>query len=553
MSISKYPSPTYNIFIIILYIILILDGPETKVENLTLQSSFMNETKTIICARGLESNPPAIITWTNPEGDIVKNGTRYSYQYLIKGPADVTLTIFSVNEKDNGTWGCNISVKDGENEIGRMVMYIKLGVDGIGHPIDYRRVVIIVITIIFGTAIMIIIMVPGQRRVGKPANLRVSDVGFDSINLEWMRPTEGGDDITSYTIYCRSENDPQDQWQSKWTSAEERVKANGLTPKTCYCFKVRPESGGKHGEESDVTDPIETKSNVPGNPRDKPTALHVTHDRVLLAWHEPDYGADLIKRYVVSYRPTDGEWKSVLVEGNHCNVSIDKLESETEYVFKVCCEGEFGIGPESDLSYQIQTLERLSKKFKNQSKKVSLEGNIPEIYALPLTYAMKKAEDGKNIAKCVIGDPPPQSFNEKVLMLVGATGAGKTTLLNGIANYVLGVRLEDNFRFKVDTDDATLSKAHSKASWITAYSFYPMQGSPLPFSLTVIDTPGFGDTRGITRDKQIVAQLRHFFSIEGEHGIGPAQWCWSCSSIIPSTSDSNSTVHFGFNSRCVWN
>lgn len=49
-----------------------------------------------------------------------------------------------------------------------------------------------------------------------------------------------------------------------------------------------------------------------------------------------------------------------------------------------------------------------------------------------MTYAMKKAEDGKNIAKCVIGDLPPQSFNEKVLMLVGATGAGKTTLLNGI-------------------------------------------------------------------------------------------------------------------------
>lgn len=134
----------------------------------------------------------------------------------------------------------------------------------------------IIITVIIGLVVIAITYMlrkycqNSARRVGKPSNLRVSDVGF--VNLEWMRPTEGGDDLISYTIYCRSENDPQDQWQSKWTSAEERVKANGLTPKTCYCFKVRPESGGKHGEESDVTDPIETKSNVPGNPRDKPTA-----------------------------------------------------------------------------------------------------------------------------------------------------------------------------------------------------------------------------------------------------------------------------------------
>ena len=353
------------------------------------------------------------------------------------------------------------------------------------------------------------------KRISKPTNLRVSDVGFDSIHLEWTRPMQGGDDVTSYKILCQSE---KDQWESKWTSTEERVTANGLKPNTRYFFKVCPESDRKHGEESDVTDPVKTKSNIPGKPRDKPTVSHVTYDSVLIAWHEPDYGADLIKRYIVSHRPTNGEWKSVIVEGNRCSVSIDELESETKYFFKVCCEGEFGTGPESDLSSQIETQERLSKKFKTQSKKVSSEGDLPEIYALPLNFVMK-IEDGKNIAKCSIGDPPPQSFNEKVLMLVGATGAGKTTLLNGIANYVLGVRLEDDFRFKVDVTNTTVSEAHSQTSWITAYTFYPMQGSPLPFPLTVIDTPGFGDTRGITRDKEIVDQLRHFFSTEGEHGI----------------------------------
>ena len=178
----------------------------------------------------------------------------------------------------------------------------------------------------------------------------------------------------------------------------------------------------------------------------------------------------LIKKYIVLYCPTNGEWKSITVEGNNYSVSIDKLESETEYFFKVCCEGEFGRGPEGYSSSQIETKERLSKKFKGKSEKMNSKRNLPdlEMYALPLNFVMKVAEDGKNIAKCTIGDPPPQSLNEKVLMLVGATGAGKTTLLNGIANYILGVRLEDDCRFQVDSFNATANEAHSQTSWITA-------------------------------------------------------------------------------------
>lgn len=107
-------------------------------------------------------------------------------------------------------------------------------------------------------------------------------------------------------------------------------------------------------------------------------------------------------------------------------------------------------------------------------------------------------------------------------MLVGATGAGKSTLINGIVNYIMGVQWEDEFRFKVVNEEKT-SQAFSQTSRITAYSIYH---STLPYTLTVIDTPGFGDTTGVASDKSIVNQIQSFFSVRSPdsinqiHGIG---------------------------------
>ncbi len=52
-----------------------------------------------------------------------------------------------------------------------------------------------------------------------------------------------------------------------------------------------------------------------------------------------------------------------------------------------------------------------------------------------------------------------------------------------------------------------------------AYTFHHVDGMQINYSLTIIDTPGFGDTGGITRDREIAAQIRNFFSISGSEGI----------------------------------
>ena len=43
--------------------------------------------------------------------------------------------------------------------------------------------------------------------------------------------------------------------------------------------------------------------------------------------------------------------------------------------------------------------------------------------------------------------------------------------------------------------------------------------SQVPYTLTIVDTPGFGDTRGIIQDERITEQIRTFFNISGAKGI----------------------------------
>ena len=102
----------------------------------------------------------------------------------------------------------------------------------------------------------------------------------------------------------------------------------------------------------------------------------------------------------------------------------------------------------------------------------------------------------QRIAKFHISKPLPKDRSpEKVILLLGSTGAGKTTMIHSIANYIMGVHWEDEFRFKLlmEAEMSNTSEAHSQTRWITAYTFHRMEGSKLPFTLTIVDTPGFGD------------------------------------------------------------
>ncbi|XP_060706697.1 uncharacterized protein LOC132832633 [Hemiscyllium ocellatum] len=139
---------------------------------------------------------------------------------------------------------------------------------------------------------------------------------------------------------------------------------------------------------------------------------------------------------------------------------------------------------------------------------LTASGN-PPIYTLPLQK--KVLDEAGHLVKCSFGKPTGK-HSVRTIMVLGATGAGKTTLINGMVNYILGVGWEDNFRYKLIDEGTGRSQAESQTSSITAYELHHRVGFQIDYSLTIIDTPGFGDTRGITRDKLLTDQIREFFT-----------------------------------------
>uniref|UniRef100_A0AAR2IGV7 AAA+ ATPase domain-containing protein n=1 Tax=Pygocentrus nattereri TaxID=42514 RepID=A0AAR2IGV7_PYGNA len=99
------------------------------------------------------------------------------------------------------------------------------------------------------------------------------------------------------------------------------------------------------------------------------------------------------------------------------------------------------------------------------------------------------------------------NMQNKIILMVGETGTGKTTLINTMANYFLGVKFEDQVWFEITEEDRR-DQTESQTSEITAYEIFSERKLA---SLTIIDTPGYGDTRGIDKDMEIAQNLHELF------------------------------------------
>lgn len=268
----------------------------------------------------------------------------------------------------------------------------------------------------------------------------------------------------------------------------------------------------EHVPDKQVTSKRDTR---PGQPK----GSDVKSDSIKLHW-EPLSSFKDSNRYQIRYKQKGGKWMFYPEQPERATITISYLQTEATYIFQVRAIIDDDEGPYSQESAEITTKPSLASHLLKFCTKV--KDGQPAIYQLHSTENRLARNEKAKTRKFELGEAPIVRQKEKTILLVGATGTGKSTLVDGIINFVTGVTWKDPYRFSLidlEAEEKNKNQALSQTEWITCYTINQEEGGRLDYRLKIIDTPGFGDTRGLDRDSEIVKQLKELFSAADQKGV----------------------------------
>jgi hypothetical protein len=300
-------------------------------------------------------------------------------------------------------------------------------------------------------------------------------------------------------------------------------------------------SGGKNSDEEDknpskqVRVPLQTKQmagqaikngSAQLQPPSDPQVECVTQTTAELSWSRPSKAIGKPQfsyqvRYLLKNDEDDSSYQQLDVPSTETGCRLENLEQETTYfinIFAVSDDGQEISAPSQTVEFTTKSEEvRFAETILNKCKKIGSQNGM-DMFAVPLrkTTGYRTTAD-----RFVFGRGDGQQkgrMQHRTILVMGATGSGKTTLINGMINYIFNVQWEDTFRFQlIQEQPAGRSQVDRQTSRITAYDIHHAEGFRVPYSLTIVDTPGYGDTKGLDRDQEITEMVRIFF--ENKDGI----------------------------------
>uniref|UniRef100_A0A673ZAH4 Uncharacterized LOC115153867 n=1 Tax=Salmo trutta TaxID=8032 RepID=A0A673ZAH4_SALTR len=353
----------------------------------------------------------------------------------------------------------------------------------------------------------------------KPGVPTIKSHEHDCVHLQINPPNLGVTSVELYQVLYQAEQADSEWTEVKLDATTNQVTISHLDPYKMYRFSCKAVCRPGVSLSSDWTEYFRTR---PCSPPGPPTEKRIESGSIRVNWDIPTIAGDDVEviGYVVEYRKNvkaiDNQmWHTIKTTTRES--TLEGLEADTAYSIRVFANcGEAGNSLPS--SETVLTTLRVSdpqpktskstraksEEFLQKSQKV--ENGNPSIHWLNLEQKLgvKESFDQYRFGRKV------EQGNNKVILLLGATGAGKTTLVNVMINYILGVKWEERYRFKLIHEVTNRSQAESQTVVVTSYELYNQPGFQIPYSLTIIDTPGFGDTRGMAHDKLITGQLKDF-------------------------------------------
>ncbi|XP_067033103.1 uncharacterized protein [Acropora muricata] len=375
-----------------------------------------------------------------------------------------------------------------------------------------------------------------------PEKLVAGSVRDDSIELRWNDPYWSENNIKKYKVQYKKDEDASLDWITQYSvcgnEAKQTATVSGLNPATRYLFRVSAVGQIVVSQYSDTL----SETTKPTSPPGKPSFVAATTDTITIAFERPKNIGEGVKieKYKIEWSTNSQHVEQLLqyTEDALLTCTIEGLQAEVPYTFRVIAIcGREGDSAPSDLSDPLQTTLPppkfvTSRILAHCTLVQPPEDGKPAVYTLPLslTYEDNRSQLRKFVIN--VGEESTQlpgkrdSVPEKVIMLVGSTGSGKTTTVNAMINHVLGVQWKDDFRLKMIHESSLNqgaemigNRAHSPTQFVSCYTLPHKEGFRVPYNLTIVDTPGFGDTRGIEHDNAITEQIRRFFNTKGSAGI----------------------------------
>ncbi|XP_057374125.1 uncharacterized protein LOC130695026 isoform X2 [Daphnia carinata] len=220
------------------------------------------------------------------------------------------------------------------------------------------------------------------------------------------------------------------------------------------------------------------------------------------------------------YGQDESQASELQIADGETGCRLERLQPETTYCVNIVAVSNGGQEmSEPSETVNLMTVQEHVRFAETMAKRFKPIGVRNGIELLPVPLA-KSTRSNSIVERFVFGKEGggAKSVLQKTILVMGATGAGKTTLINGMINYIFNVEWQDPYRFQLIGEQLVgNSQSQSQTSGITAYDIYHAEGFRIDYSLTIVDTPGYGDTKGLDRDKEITEMIRKFF--EDKNGI----------------------------------
>lgn len=188
-------------------------------------------------------------------------------------------------------------------------------------------------------------ILPPSKPVCEPINNR-------GIKVTW-KPVTNQNLTQCYEVRYREVSEKNMGWKSISTRGNEcSINIYHLEERKPLCFKVRAIYDETEGPFSEVSCPVllikDDTLNLPGAPE----IVEKTSSSISLKWAQPTKTTGDINCYEIKFKTTDPvvkRWQSDWTKYDETEIIIDKLEDDTEYVFKIRAMIDGEDGPFSEL------------------------------------------------------------------------------------------------------------------------------------------------------------------------------------------------------------